>query len=190
MRSLRFVLPLLALALMAGTSKPKVTIRFHTEANPSSGEQFTVSAKEPDTARPLTLSKFAEISEGDIVAMYPFPASDGSIGCAFKLDNHGRIALDSLSQEFHGTLLFSFVNARPVAAMMIDRRVADGIITIPRGLKPEEIALMRKAFPVLGEKKGKGGKEAKTAQDAAPARKPQMSAGEIAVPPPLQLSAE
>ncbi|MDD5350785.1 MAG: hypothetical protein PHQ12_11295 [Chthoniobacteraceae bacterium] len=179
MRSLRFLLPLLALALMAGTSKPKVTIRFHTEAHSSSGSQFTVSATDPDSSRPITLSKFAEISENDVVAIFPFPASDGTIGCSFRLDNHGRIALDSLSQEYHGTLLFAFVNARPVAAMLIDRRVADGVVTIPRGLRPEEIEAMRKAFPVLGEKKGKGAKKASAATSA-----------EIVVPPPLQLSGD
>ncbi|MEI8234871.1 MAG: hypothetical protein WCH57_09330 [Verrucomicrobiota bacterium] len=173
MRSLRFLLPVLALALMAAASKPKVTIRFHTEANPKSGAQFTVSATMPDSSRQVTLSKFAEISESDIVAIYPFPASDGTIGCALKLDDHGRVVLDSLSQEYHGTLLFGFVNSRPVAAMLIDRRVSDGIVIIPRGLRPEEVALMRKAFPVLGEKKGKqGSKKTEEAMEEAAAPAP------------------
>lgn len=188
MRSLRFLLPLLALALMGAASKPKVTVRFHTEANPVGGEQFTVSAKEPTTNRPITLSKFADISEGDIDAIYPFPASDGTLGCAFKLDNHGRVALQSLSQEYRGALLFAFVNARPVAAMLIDKRISDGIVTIPRGLTLEEVALLRKEFHVLGEKKGKDGKPEKGA--SAPLKAKKTASGEFEVPAPLQQSGD
>jgi len=170
MRSLRFLLPLFALALMAGANHPKVSIRFHTEANPKSGSSFIVSAKMPDSDQPVTLSKFADIAEDDIVAIYPFPAADGTLGCAFKLDEHGRVSLDSISQQYHGTLLFAFINTRPVAAMMIDRRVSDGILMIPRGVRPEEVALMRKSFPVLGEKKGKSGaKKQPTVSEAAAA---------------------
>jgi len=157
MRYSRFFLPLLALALIAAASKPKLTIRFYTEANASSGSGFTMSAQMPDSARKLTLSKIAQISEGDIVAIYPFPVADGTIGCSFKLDLHGKVALDSLSSESHGGLLVGFVNGRAVTAMVIDRRVSDGIITIPSGLTPAEVEMMRKNFPTLGEKKSKKG---------------------------------
>jgi len=168
MRSLRFLLPLLTLALMAAAGHPKVSIRFHTEANPKSGSSFIASAKMPDSGQPVTISKFADISEDDVVAIYPFPAADGTLGCAFKLDEHGRVSLDSISQQYHGTLLFAFINTRPVAAMMIDRRVSDGIITVPRGVLQEEVAVMRKSVTVLGEKKGKpGAKKRPTLSEAA-----------------------
>ena len=152
MRYFRFLLPLLALGFIAAAKKPQLTIRFHSEANPVSGSEFTMQSKLPNSSRSICLSKIADISENDIVAVYPFP-NNGSMGCAFKLDLHGRIALETLSQEHHGGMLFGFVNARVVTAMMIDRRISDGIIVIPQGLTPAEIVLMKKSFPTLGENK-------------------------------------
>ena len=191
MRFSRFLLPLLALSFLAAASKPKLTIRFHTESHPSSGSSFSVSADLPDSASHVTISRVAEISENDVAAIFPFPAADGTMGCALKLDEHGRVVLDCLSQENRGALFIGFVNARPVIAMLIDRRVSDGIITIPRGLTPMEIAMMQKKFPTLGEKKAEKNAKAAPAVKApainvptakAPAAK---SAQEIIVPPPL-----
>ncbi|MEI6562072.1 MAG: hypothetical protein WCO68_08325 [Verrucomicrobiota bacterium] len=178
MRSTRFLLPLLALAFLAAAHKPKLTIRFHIEANANSGSSFAIAVPMPGSSRTLSISKVADISESDVAAIFPFPAEDGSMGCALKLDNHGQITLASISQEYRGTLLLGFVNGRAVTAMLIDRKVLDGVITIPRGLTPAEIALMKQSFPTLGEKKS--GKKKATAQ--APAE----SMPVIAVPPPLR----
>ena len=180
MRFARFLLPLLALSFLAAAHKPKLTIRFHIEANPNSGSSFAIEAPVPGASRPISISKIADISENDVAAIFPFPAEDGSMGCALKLDNHGRLTLISISQEYRGTLLLGFVNGRAVTAMLIDRRVTDGVITIPRGLTPEEIGLMKKAFPTLGEKKDKK-KEAEASAGSAPA---------IAVPPSLRTEPE
>ncbi|MCX6966515.1 MAG: hypothetical protein NTZ46_01825 [Verrucomicrobia bacterium] len=178
MRFSRLFLPLLALSFLAAASKPKLTIRFHTETNPNSGASFAVKATMPDSST-LTISKIPEITEKDIVAIFPFPSADGSMGCAFRLDNHGRLALTSLSEEYRGSLLIGFVNARPVTAMLIDSRISDGVITIPRGMTPSEIALMKKTFPTLGEKKNtKANPKEPEAADAMP---------NIAVPPPLRI---
>lgn len=185
MRFFRLLLPLLALGLIAGTSKPKLSIRFHLEANPNSGSSFTMQTVLPNSNRPVYLSKVCEISEKDVVAIFPFPADDGTQGCALKLDNHGRIALDLLSEQNHGATLVGFVNARLVTAMLIDRKVGDGIITIPRGLVPTEIEMMRKEYPTLGET----GKKKKTPK--AP-RVPDANTGilpPLPVPTPLNPSA-
>lgn len=175
MRFFRFLLPLLAIGLMGAASKPKVTIRFHTQADASSGPQFTTTTKTPDSSQQMTISNVAQISESDILAIFPFPAANGSMGCAFKLDAHGRVALETLSSEFRGSLLFGIVNGRVVTAMLIDRQITDGIITISSGLTPKDIEMMSKVFPTLGAKKD---------QKAAP----KTGTPEIAVPPPLPAS--
>ena len=61
--------------------------------------------------------------------------------------------------------------------MLIDKKITNGEIYIPRGLTPNEIALMKKAFPTIGEKKG-----AKKTVEASAEDVPK-----IAVPPPLRL---
>lgn len=156
MRFLRFLLPLLALGFIAGASKPPISLRFHTETNPNGGDEFTLNVPSAaDASRKICLSKVAVISEEDVVAIFPFPADDGTQGCAFKLDEHGRIALDTLSQESRGTLLMGFLNTRLVTTMMIDRHVTSGVIYIKSGLTAQEIALLSKRFPTLGAKKKK-----------------------------------
>ena len=177
MRFSRFLPPLLALCFVAAASKPKLMIRFHCEANPNSGSAFAISAPVPGSSNPISLSKVADINESDIVAIFPFAAEDGSLGCSFKLDTHGRIALDMLSQESHGALLVGFVNNRAVTAMLIDRRVSDGVITIARGLTPAEIVMMSKRYPSLGQKKNPQAAPSKITVDNG---KPV-----IVVPPPL-----
>ena len=177
MRCTRFLLPLLALSFLAAAHKPKLTLRFHVEANANSGSAFAIDVPLPGSSKALTISKVADISESDVAAIFPFLAEDGTMGCALKLDSHGQITLSSISQEYRGTLLLGFVNGRAVTAMWIDRKVTDGVLTIPRGLTPAEIVLMKKTFPTLGERKGKN------ARVQAPAE----SAPAIAVPPPLRL---
>ena len=152
MRFFRFLLPLLVLVFIAAAKKPPLYIRFHTEVDSSSGSSFATQAHLP-SGEGVTLSKAAQITEDDIKAIYPFPAPDGTMGCALKLDDHGRIALDTLSMEYKGGILLGLVNGRAVTAMVIDRRVTDGILYIRTGLTPAEIELMRKKYIVIGEEK-------------------------------------
>ena len=164
MRFLRFLLPLLALAFIAGASKPPISLRFHTEAASNSGEEFTLNVALPDSTRKICVSRVAAISENDVAAIFPFPADDGTQGCAFKLDEHGRIGLDTLSQESRGTLLLGFLNTRLVTAVVIDRHVTSGVLYVARGLTPEEIVLLSNHFPVLGADKKKKANKKHTAQ--------------------------
>jgi hypothetical protein len=151
---LRWLLPLVMLPFLAASKKaPDVTVRFHSEANPRDTDTFAVQVMLSNPPRQAFISKIPDISEKDIQAIYPFPAPDGSMGCAFKLDEHGRIALDSLSIEKRGQSVVATMNGRQVVDMQIDRRVSDGVITIQRGLTQEDIAALQKKFRIVGEAK-------------------------------------
>lgn len=154
---------LIALGLLCVAAAKKgsgVTVRFHTEANAQDGEPFTIPVMLQNPPRQAYLQKIPEFSEKNIKAVFPFAAPDGTMGCAFKLDQHGGMALTLLSTERRGTSLAAFVNGRQVLDMLIDQRVTDGIITIQKGLTEQEIAALRRKFPVLGEsKKGKRPRE-------------------------------
>ena len=65
----------------------------------------------------------------------------------------GRIALDALSIEKRGQLLFILVNARPMAELQIDQRVADGRIYVASGLTKADIESFKKCWRLIGEKK-------------------------------------
>jgi hypothetical protein len=173
MRFLRFLIPLLALCLIAGAKKPTVSVRFHVQVNEVTGAPFMMTAQLPGTNEKVTLSKTAEISEDDIVAIYPFAADDGSIGCAFKLNSHGKLVINTLSTEARGATLVGFINGRAVTAMLIDRPITDDLIVIKRGIVPLEAQLLAKAFPVLGQNNEKTSrKKAKAARSYIPEASP------------------
>jgi hypothetical protein len=99
------------------------------------------------------VDEIAAISEQDIIGIYPFAVADGTGGCSFKLDDHGTIGLDTLSMAKRGTLLIATINGRQVADILIDKRVSDGIVTIPGGITTDEMKDMLKKFALIGGKK-------------------------------------
>lgn len=146
--SLLFMLPALV-----GAKAPRCTIRLHVEGNPNDTEVFSTQLKSQYTGKEVTIEKIPTLSERDVVAFRPYPAKDGTFGALFELDDHGRLALDTLSIEKRGTSLYVFVNGRPITEMQIDRRVSDGRVFIPAGMTPKEIELMRKQWPMIGARK-------------------------------------
>ena len=69
-----------------------------------------------------------------------------------KLDEHGRLALDPLSIERRGSLLFVFINGRPITELRVDQRVSDGKIYIASGLTNAEIESMKKDWPLIKQR--------------------------------------
>ena len=148
------LLPVLAVfCLGAAKKKDDVTVRFHLQANEHDGAPFVMKLPGGGTTGPAYIKKVPEISEHDIAAVYPFPAEDGTLGCAFKLTEHGKIVIDSMSVENRGKVLVSIVNLRVVSAVLIDRRVSDGVLMISKGLTEAEIAKITKKYNVIGETK-------------------------------------
>jgi hypothetical protein len=80
-------------------------------------------------------------------------AANGTYGALFQLDEHGRVVLDTLSVERRGSLLFVFINGRPITELEIDKRVSDGKIYIPSGLTSEDIEVMKKDWHMIGQRK-------------------------------------
>jgi hypothetical protein len=72
-----------------------------------------------------------------------------------QLDDHGRLALDTLSVERRGGTLLIFVNGRIITELLVDRRVSDGQIFIASGLTAADIASMQKTWRNIDAKKRK-----------------------------------
>jgi hypothetical protein len=150
------LIPLLALSLVGFAKKePKATVRFHTQANSADTAAFSVKVNLQDPPREVFIQKIPFISENDVAAIYPFAAPDGTLGCAFKLDQHGTLELDTQSIMRKGSVIVAFVNGRQICDLLIDKRVSDGVLFIPRGLNAQEIASLQKRFPTLGATKDK-----------------------------------
>jgi hypothetical protein len=157
--ALRLLPALLAVALLGMGSKPEVTVRFFAEANAQDTERFAKPITLKNPARETFIERVPSIHEKMIKAIYPFQARDGTWGCAFKLDNSGRINLELLSTERRGSSLVAFLGTKlgvhQVIDLLIDKPIRDGIISIPNGLTELEIAALTKSYPVLGQQKRK-----------------------------------
>ena len=139
--------------LSAEGRKPKCTLRAHVQANAHDGAVFATQYRSQTTGKNIVIQKVPAISERDVVAFYPYQAVDGSYGVLFQLDDHGKLALDTLSVEKRGTFLYVFVNGRPMPELQIDRRVSDGRLYVASGLTQNDLALMRKDWPLIGQRK-------------------------------------
>ncbi|MEY2565128.1 MAG: hypothetical protein QOH88_3321 [Verrucomicrobiota bacterium] len=144
------LISLLALPVCEG--KRHSTLRVHTEANENDGAVFATKIR-TQSGRDRFIQKIPAISENDVIGFAVYPAADGTRGVLLELNDHGRLALDTLSIERRGTWLFIFVNGRPITELQIDRRVSDGRIYIASGLTSTDIALMRKDWPLLPQRK-------------------------------------
>jgi len=145
MKTAALIASIVLSAAAIGEAKTYSTFRVHTEASASDGPAF--STKLPLFGREVTIEKVPTLSENDVTSLRTYPAPDGTHGALFQLNEHGRLALDSLSIERRGGSLFVFVNGRPVTEFKIDRRVSDGKIYIASGLSAKDIALLRKDWP-------------------------------------------
>jgi hypothetical protein len=127
--------------------------RLHTEANSNDTTTFSTSVRALFSGKQVAIEKAARITENDVVAFYPYEVSKDNYGALFQLDEHGTIALDAISVERRGTLLFVFINGRAITELQIDKRVTDGKIYIPSGLASRDIESMKKDWRLIGQKK-------------------------------------
>jgi hypothetical protein len=155
MRTAPLFLVVLALGTVGFAKKQTIGVRFHVEANENEGQPFATPVAFHHPERKGYIKQVPFISERNIEAIFPYPASDGSFGCAFKLDNFGRTSLEETSLSNRGASVVAFVGTKSgthqVIDMVIDKVIRDGIITIPSGLTQLEVDALTKEFKVLGE---------------------------------------
>ena len=145
---------ILALLTISATGKDRHCIfRVHAEANPNDTAIFSSSVRASFSGKQVAIERMPRLSERDVVAFYPYSIANGNYGALFQLDERGRLALDALSIEKRGGLLFVLINGRPITRLQIDRRVSDGRIYIASGLTKADIDLMKKDWRLIGEKK-------------------------------------
>ena len=154
MRSLCASLFIAAVALQTAIAKDRHCIfRVHTEASPNDSAAFSTSVRALFSGKEASIEKAARISEGDVIAFYPYETGKNSYGALFQLDQHGTIALESLSIEHRGSLVFIFINGRPITELQIDKRISDGQIYIASGLTKRDIDGMKKDWRLIGQRK-------------------------------------
>src|SRR6266496_1983117 len=154
-RALAIGLLLILAAPVALAKSKKCTVRLHAQGNENDGSVFATPVTTPISGKNIFIEKIPAISEHDVSAYRPYAASDGSFGALLQLDDHGRLALDTLSVERRGGTLLVFINGRIITEFLVDRRVSDGQIFIASGLTAADIASMQKTWRQIDAKKRK-----------------------------------
>ena len=91
-RAVRLLLLLPLLPFCTGMGKlnqPKISVRFYAEAQAQDSARFARPVKFENPPREGYIQQIPAIHEGMIKAVYPFQATDGTWGCAFRLDANG-----------------------------------------------------------------------------------------------------
>ena len=154
-RALAIGLLLILVAPLASAKSKKCTVRLHVQGNENDGSVFTTPVTTPISGKNIFIEKIPTISEHDVSAYRPYAAANGTFGALLELDEHGKLALDTLSVERRGSTALVFIDGRIVTEFLIDRRVSDGQIFIASGLTAADIASMEKTWPKIGAKKRK-----------------------------------
>jgi hypothetical protein len=150
MPALRLAVLAAALLCLGGATKPVVDVRIHALGTAAEAPTFAIPATLLN-GTPVFLARMPLLSQREIKAVYPFVAADGSHGTYFKVDNHGTRLLHQHTMSRRGELLVVLLNGRQVSNLLVDRVIDDGIITIPRGLSADDLAVLTSVFPVLGQ---------------------------------------
>ncbi len=160
---LRGLLVVAACAALGMAQKPQISIRFFEEASPHDSDHFSRIIQFHHPPHQGYVTSIPSVHEGQIKAVYPFKAEDDTWGCTFFLDHLGMTSLDVVSTSRRGSTLVAFISTKTgthqVAELLIDKRITDGIISIPSGLTELEVDAITKNWPVLGPKKSKSGKK-------------------------------
>ena len=89
-------------------------------------------------------------------------------GAYFRLDAHGAHKLHQLTLEDKGRTAVVLINGRPASIMKISGTVADGILYVPGGLLPQEVAALQAKLPIIGRESEFGKKKATPKLEAVP----------------------
>jgi hypothetical protein len=138
---------------LASAKSRHCTLRVHAEANANDGSVFATPVTTPLTGKNIFIEKIPTVSERDIAAFRAYQSKDGSFGVLFQLNDHGRLALETLSMEHRGGTLLVFVNGRALTELLVDRRISDGRFYIAAGLSAADIQLMTKDWAQIGASK-------------------------------------
>jgi hypothetical protein len=160
MKALHLILFVMLAGILAGAAKkPKLTVRFHVEAIGNAGGEFTVPVTFRNPPREGHVESVAFASERNIIAVFPVANADGSLGCAFQLDQSGRLGLETISKDRRGASILVTMGTKTgshqVIDLVIDKPIVDGIIYIPTGITPGEMQMLRELYPIMGQPRGK-----------------------------------
>ncbi len=150
-RILAILLLGLSSAFAAGRKDIKTSFTFHIQDSGGT-ESKKLIFSQLTAGQNISYRVIPALATKDIVAFKSFPSDDGStFGVVLQLKPSAASRLASLSTANQGSWLLAQANGRVVDAVQIDRPVSDGQLIIWKSMTAQEIELLDKEFPQIGE---------------------------------------
>jgi len=155
MRCFSAIFLLLVSCALLRAADQKITIRLHQEGTEQEGASFVKPVTLINPPKKTFIRMVPVMTEKDIVEFYPFTAPDnsGSFGAYFILNPDGAARMEQHTASQRDTMLIALINGRIATALMVDKKITNGIITIPTGFLTSEIVQLEALYPTRGKEK-------------------------------------
>ena len=116
---------------------PAVTLRFHEESDPALPDSRFQIVTVPGTHQKIAIDPNPQIMESDIYEARQVTVPGGS-ALELHFDAHGTSALAEMTTRMRGRYVVIFFDGRPIAAVLIEKVIADGKFTLEGDLTEEQ----------------------------------------------------
>lgn len=142
----------------SGARSKLAIVSMHVEGDETDNPKMVVPLKLGTEHRQYYFSKLPSFTDRDIAWFYPFTAADGvTYGVAFRLKEHAATELKALTLTHQGKLIGIRCSDAPLAAVLIDRPIDDGVVVVWSGLQQRHLQEFRKRFPHVDDYRPKTG---------------------------------
>jgi preprotein translocase subunit SecD len=143
------LLATLGISLTAGCAlfgnHVETTLQIHEQVSPALPKSHMLPVTIPKANLNLVVDPVAALSDRHILSAESYQTA-GGLAIMLTFDIHGVILLDELTTRTRGEYLVTFLDGRPVAAWLVDRRITDGHLLVEGDFTDEQA---RKAIESL-----------------------------------------
>ena len=123
--------------LLAACAAPTTTLRFHEQVSEALPEGRVRTVDVPGSHQRIAVDPFAQLNERDVSEARLEPTPGGQ-AVRLRFDAHGAHKLGELTTRMRGQFLVVFVNDRPVAAVLVDKRILNGEFLLEADMADDE----------------------------------------------------
>lgn len=141
-------------AFASGKKEVKTSVSFHMETESTDNPKMIF----PQLANGQTryFRRLPDVSFKDVAAFNAFPSEVGEgYGVVFKLKGPAMNRFAALTAANQGRWMISQINGHVVDGFLIDKQVSDGVIVIWKGVTLDDITLIEKTVPRIGQENQK-----------------------------------
>lgn len=116
---------LVTLAGCASHRDDKYTLRFHEQISDVLPESRVRMVDVPSSGQRIAVDPFPQMTEKDVMEAR-IEMTPGGSAVRLRFDLHGAMKLGELTTRMRGQHVVVFVNERPVACVLVDKRIDNG----------------------------------------------------------------